>query len=65
MTIQDFIIEAKKDTLSFLNYIYDDVIELTDQEMYRIYFNDALAALYRYDAGRGMLRNEKMLLERG
>lgn len=39
--------------------------ELTDQEMYRIYFNDALAALYRYDAGRGMLRNEKMLLERG
>ena len=33
MTIQDFIIEAKKDTLSFLNYIYDDVIELTDQEI--------------------------------
>ncbi len=39
--------------------------ELRDQDMYRVYYKDTLAALYRFESGRNMLRNVKMLLERG
>ncbi len=39
--------------------------ELKDGMMYRVYLDDQLAALYRYQDNRRILKNEKMLLERG
>jgi len=39
--------------------------KLQQGQICRVYLKDTFAALYRYDAGRNMLHNEKMLLERG
>ena len=38
---------------------------LEDGGMYRVYLDGTLAALYRYDAGRNLFMNQKMLMERG
>lgn len=39
--------------------------KLQQGQICRVYLKDTFAALYRYDAGRNILHNEKMLLERG
>ena len=37
-------------------------MELQEDTLYRVYLDGELAALYRYDASAGKLRNEKMLI---
>ena len=39
--------------------------KLQEGQICRVYLKDTFAALYRYDARRNVLHNEKMLLERG
>ena len=39
--------------------------DLKKDQLYRVYLDGQLAALYRYDAKQRLLKNEKMLLERG
>ena len=43
----------------------DQRLSLQHDMLYRVYLDGQLAALYRFQKDRGILKNEKMLLERG